>query len=156
MLDQFPETFQIITLAADTPRNPAVTNVNLILGPQVAVTAGQRNRILHTSIYGCITIDMKAEPLLREKRILSHKKSGELAVAELKIWRIPRSKDYPRGIKFALFLVSRGEIIVGIDNHKPKGPHLHLGAGEFPYDFQGERILVDDFWDMARKAGFEV
>jgi hypothetical protein len=47
---------------------------------------------------------MKAQPFLREKRILVNQNSGELAIAELKIWKIPKSKDYPRGIKFSLFL----------------------------------------------------
>ena len=98
---------------------------------------------------------MKAEPFLREKRILVHRSSGELAIAELKIWRVPKSKEYPRGVKFSLFLVSNGQVLVGIDNHRPKGPHLHLGGQELPYLFQNEQDLVSDFWDLARKAGFE-
>ena len=98
---------------------------------------------------------MKAEPFLREKRILVHRSTGELAIAELKIWKVPKSKEYPKGVKFSLFLVSSGQVLVGIDNHKPKGPHLHLGGQELPYLFQSEADLVRDFWDLARKAGFE-
>ena len=98
---------------------------------------------------------MRAEPYLREKRILIHKSSGELAIAELKIWKIPKSKEYSKGVKFSLFLVSGGQIIFGMDNHKPKGAHLHLGGQEFPYLFQNEANLIKDFWDLARKAGFE-
>lgn len=98
---------------------------------------------------------MKAEPFLREKRILAHKGTGELAIAELKIWKVPRSKDYPDGVKFSLFLVCNGSVLVGIDNHKPKGPHLHMSGQELPYLFQTEADLVNDFWDLARKAGFE-
>lgn len=98
---------------------------------------------------------MKAEPFLREKRILVNKSSGELAIAELKIWKIAKSKDYPEGIKFSLFLVCNGQVLVGIDNHRPKGPHLHLSGQEIPYLFKNERDLIDDFWDLTRKAGFE-
>lgn len=98
---------------------------------------------------------MKAEPFLREKRILTHRGTGELAIAELKIWKIPRSKDYPGGVKFSLFLVCNGAVLVGIDNHKPKGPHLHMSGQELPYLFQTEVELIEDFWDLARKAGFE-
>lgn len=79
-----------------------------------------------------------------------------MAVAELKLWSVPRSKDYPEGRKFSLFLVANGEVLVGIDNHKPKGPHLHLGEQEVPYLFRGEEELLSDFWDLARKAGFEL
>lgn len=54
------------------------------------------------------------------------------AVVEIKIWDVPKSKDYPSGRKFSLFLVAEGEVVVGFDNHKPKGPHLHLGNRELP------------------------
>ena len=98
---------------------------------------------------------MKAEPILREKRILTNKHTGDLAIAELKVWRVPKSGAYPAGVKFSLFLVSDGQILVGMDNHKPKGPHLHLGEQEVPYEFHDAASLVADFWDLARKAGFE-
>lgn len=62
---------------------------------------------------------MKAEPFLRERRILVHRSTGELAIAELKIWKVPKSKEYTRGVKFSLFLVSNGQVLVGMDNHKP-------------------------------------
>ena len=98
---------------------------------------------------------MKAEPLFHEKRLLLNRTTGGAAVAELKIWSVPRSKDYPQGRKFSLFLVCSGEVLVGLDNHKPKGPHLHLGDRELPYLFRGTESLLADFWDLARKAGFE-
>lgn len=81
--------------------------------------------------------------------------TGDAAVAELKIWSVPRSKDYPHGRKFSLFLVSGGQVVVGVDNHKPKGPHLHLGDRELPYLYRDDVALLADFWDLARKAGFE-
>ncbi len=98
---------------------------------------------------------MKAILLFHEKRILANEKTGDLAIAELKIWRIPRSQHYPVGRKFSLFLVAGGTILVGVDNHKPKGPHLHLGAEEVPYGYSTDEQLIADFWDMARKAGFK-
>lgn len=98
---------------------------------------------------------MKAEPILREKRILTNKRTGDLAIAELRVWRVPKSHAYPAGIKFSLFLVAEGQVLVGMDNHKPKGPHLHLGEKEIPYDFRDAKSLIADFWDLARKAGFE-
>ena len=98
---------------------------------------------------------MKAEPIFTEKRMLHNPVTGEAAIAELKIWNVPRSKDYPEGRKFSLFLVSGGEVVVGIDNHKPKGPHLHLGNRELYYLYRDQDSLLADFWDLARKAGFE-
>lgn len=51
---------------------------------------------------------MKATPIIHEKRLLEHQQGGVPAVAELKIWNVPKSKDYPDGRKFSLFLVSGG------------------------------------------------
>ena len=98
---------------------------------------------------------MKAELLFHEKRILYNKTTDQMAVAELRIWKIPQSKAYSKGIKFSLFLVAEGEVLVGIDNHKPKGPHLHLSNREIPYNYVDEENLLKDFWDLARKAGYE-
>lgn len=91
-----------------------------------------------------------------EKRILNHRASGAFAIAEVRIWEIPRSKHYPEGIKYALFLVQAGRVLVGFDNHKPKGPHLHLGAEELRYEFLGVDKLIEDFWSFAKKAGYEI
>lgn len=99
---------------------------------------------------------MKAEALFREKRIVMNRKTGELATAELKIWKVPKSTDYPASRKYSLFLVSNREVVVGIDNHKPKGPHLHLGNREYSYEYLDDEILLDDFWSLVRKAGFEI
>lgn len=98
---------------------------------------------------------MKADPIHREKRILVHRVTRDLAIAEIKIWRVLKSEHYPDGLKYSLFLVAGGEVLVGIDNHKPKGPHLHLGDRELPYQFRNDAILLSDFWDLARKAGFD-
>lgn len=98
---------------------------------------------------------MKAAPIFREKRIVVNRRSGEVAIVEIKVWEIPKSKDYPEGRKFSLFLTSGGRVIVGIDNHKPKGPHLHIGGSELPYRYTDEWTLLKDFWGFVRKAGFE-
>jgi hypothetical protein len=84
-----------------------------------------------------------------------NRKTGAVAVAELKVWRVPISRDYPEGRKYSLFLVSGGVTVLGMDNHKPKGPHLHLGNQELPYLYRGDAALLADFWELARKAGYE-
>jgi len=94
--------------------------------------------------------------VFHEKRIVVNESTGRIAIAELKIWKVPKSEHYPSGIKFSLFLVSDGRTLVGIDNHKPKGPHLHLGSEECVYFYQDNKKLIEDFWDFTRKAGFEI
>jgi hypothetical protein len=98
---------------------------------------------------------MKAILLFHEKRVLENEKTGELAIAELKIWQIPKTRYYPSGRKFSLFLVCGGKVLIGIDNHQPKGPHLHLGSEEVPYDYSTDNELLTDFWSFVGKAGFK-
>ncbi|TVQ81055.1 MAG: hypothetical protein EA369_00680 [Bradymonadales bacterium] len=98
---------------------------------------------------------MKAQSVFREKRILENPKTGKVAIVELKIWKVPKSKAYPEGRKFSLFLVSEGKVLFGMNNHKPKGPHLHFGEQERPYGYQGDEQLLEDFWELARKAGYQ-
>ncbi|HXQ22033.1 MAG TPA: DUF6516 family protein, partial [Candidatus Acidoferrales bacterium] len=76
-------------------------------------------------------------------------------VVELKVWEVPRSEKYPAGRKFSLFPVAQGGVLVGVDNHKPKGPHLHVGKEERPFHYTDDNQLLNDFWALVRKAGFE-
>ena len=98
---------------------------------------------------------MKAELLFHEKRAVSGR-SGKIGIVEIKVWKIPSDKYYPEGLKFSLFLVCDSEIVIGIDNHKPKGPHLHFEGGEFAYSFTGEKKLLQDFWSLVSKKGFSL
>jgi hypothetical protein len=80
----------------------------------------------------------------------------EVAVAELKVWDVPSSPHYPEGLKYSMFLVAKesGRVIVGFDNHKPKGPHLHHDGKELAYEFSDVEALLDDFWHWVKKEGF--
>lgn len=98
---------------------------------------------------------MKAQPLHREKRLVLNSSTSEIAIAELKVWKIPKSEHYKMGRKFSLFLMMHGRVLIGIDNHQPKGPHLHLGNEEVNYNYKNDDQLLKDFWDLVRKAGFE-
>ena len=98
---------------------------------------------------------MKAKLVFHEKRLVWSPSLKSAGVVELKVWDVPRSEKYPDGRKFSLFLVAHAEVVVGIDNHKPKGPHLHLGQREVPFHYTNDDQLLQDFWELVRKAGFE-
>jgi len=68
-------------------------------------------------------------------------------IMEVKIYKVPASKQNPLGYRFRCFMVdaTSGEEIVGYDNHWPKGPHRHLGEEEEPYPFKDLQTLLDDF-----------
>jgi hypothetical protein len=48
-------------------------------------------------------------------------------VVELSIHEVPKSKKYPDGIKYGLIWMDlETESFVLMDNHHPKGPHVHV------------------------------
>ncbi len=77
-----------------------------------------------------------------------------LAIFEVVIWRVARSKDYPEGIKFRAWLSENGATLFGYDNHPPKGPHLHVRDIEVGYVFRGLSALRTDIVAMIHKEGF--
>lgn len=61
-----------------------------------------------------------------------------------------KSKRYPEGVKYGLILTdSKTGKKVLMDNHHPKGPHIHLGDRELPYDYVDEEKLIKDFKELV-------
>ena len=88
----------------------------------------------------------KAELIFARKQALD---SGLLV--ERKIWREPKSANYPLGVKYRLVLAEPKEhaIILLYDNHHPKGPHVHWDGREREYDFKSVEILLNDFFQES-------
>ena len=97
---------------------------------------------------------MKAIEFFRQKLVLNHEDGNRFAIFEIVIWKIPVSKDYPDGIKYRAWVSENGETLFGFDNHKPKGPHLHIGDSEVEYVFRGMDALRADIGAMIKKEGF--
>ncbi len=97
---------------------------------------------------------MKATEIFRQKTVLKHKDGKRLAIFEVAIFKIPVSVHYPEGIKYRAWFSEGGRTVFGFDNHKPKGPHLHIGEEEVGYVFRGIKELRADAEAMIEKAGF--
>ncbi|MBI4595217.1 MAG: hypothetical protein HY730_02440, partial [Candidatus Tectomicrobia bacterium] len=41
-------------------------------------------------------------------------------------WKVPASKDFPEGIKYAFAYIHKGRRILGYDNERAKGHHKHI------------------------------
>lgn len=87
--------------------------------------------------------------IVRERRLDS---SG--GIVEIKIWRVP-SPVRPSGhdFKYSLFYGRGGERLVGFDNEKGKGDHMHIMGEERPYAFTTLEALLADFFAEVRKVG---
>lgn len=67
-------------------------------------------------------------------------------VLEQKIYRVDDLKTFPDGVKYSLvFYDQKTRNKVLMDNHHPKGHHVHVGEKEFEYTFVNERTLIKDF-----------
>jgi len=65
---------------------------------------------------------------------------------EMTIHDVGRSDRYPDGIKYGLLLLDlkTGRRVL-MDNHHPKGPHMHLDDAELPYEYKSDDKLIEDF-----------
>jgi len=97
---------------------------------------------------------MAASLVFQQKVTLEHGNGDRQAIFEMVVWRIPKSRDYPEGMKYRAWLSEVGITIFGFDNHKPKGPHLHIRDMEVGYLFRGFDELMADIRVMIEKEGF--
>ena len=67
-------------------------------------------------------------------------------VLEMTIHRVGKSSRYTEGIKYGLILTDlQSKKRVLMDNHHPKGPHIHLNDQEIPYEYVDKEKLIKDF-----------
>lgn len=97
---------------------------------------------------------MAASQVFHRKATLEHESGKRLALFEMVVWQVPKSKDFPEGLKYRAWLSENGVTDFGFDNHKPKGPHLHVGKTEIGYLFRGYEELMRDIRALNEKEGF--
>ena len=90
---------------------------------------------------------MSAAALVVHEKI----RTVEGIIVELKVWRVSGSAHYPEGFRYSFFAVRSGVVLVGYDNHQPKGHHRHVHGREEPYEFEGlDKLRADFASDLAR------
>lgn len=68
----------------------------------------------------------------------------------VQIFEVPKTGAYPFGYRYRLFCMDSitGARIL-MDNHHPKGPHVHVNEREFAYAFVTPEKLVSDFKEIV-------
>jgi hypothetical protein len=90
---------------------------------------------------------MKAE-LITQFRDIAEDGTG----IEMVIWKVPAPvPPSGHGYKYRLVYVKNGERVVGFDNERGKGDHMHIGTTEKPYVFIDAERLIDDFIQEVEK-----
>ncbi|WP_241048738.1 toxin-antitoxin system TumE family protein [Achromobacter xylosoxidans] len=88
------------------------------------------------------TIDnMRATLIINEKSV-----DAEGGILQIVIWKVPRPvPPTTHGFKYRLVYACGGRRVVGFDNERGKGDHMHQETLEFPYEFRGVAQLLEDF-----------
>lgn len=73
-------------------------------------------------------------------------------VIELSIYEVGQSVKYPDGIRYGLICkdLKTGSFVL-MDNHHPKGPHIHINDEEFDYKYVNDEQLIADFQNWVLK-----
>ena len=86
---------------------------------------------------------MRAQLLLRERRVLRENRFAEIVIWDLP-GPVPGSGHH---FKYRLAFVVDEVCVLRFDNEVGKGDHKHIEDEEVPYDFAGLAQLVTDFWE---------
>ena len=73
-------------------------------------------------------------------------------ILEMRIYRLEGTERYPEGVKYGLILfdvLTRGFVLM--DNHYPKGHHVHVNDREMAYHYVDQIKLLADFRRLVLK-----
>lgn len=93
---------------------------------------------------------MRANLLIHNKKPLSH-----YEFIEIKVWEITEDKNFPEGVKYSMVYIRKDKNkfnrILGFDNEKGKGHHMHLYDKEIKIEFNGWKDLLKQFYKKVEK-----
>lgn len=74
------------------------------------------------------------------------------AIREIVIWLVPTPvPPESHSFEYRMVYVVRGVRVIGFDNERGKGDHMHLHGFETPYQFSGLAKLLADFRGLVGK-----
>ncbi|WP_336510548.1 toxin-antitoxin system TumE family protein [Agrobacterium tumefaciens] len=79
--------------------------------------------------------------------ITEHKSVGaDGSIIQFVIWKVPTPvPPTEHGFKYRMVYAQNGIRVVGFDNERGKGDHIHLDGLELPYRFTTIHQLIEDF-----------
>jgi len=86
-------------------------------------------------------------------KIIEHKSvEPDGSIIQFVVWRVPTPvPPTTHGFKYRMVYIRDGKRIVGFDNERGKGDHMHLDGKEYPYQFITVKNLIQDFRLEVRK-----
>lgn len=90
---------------------------------------------------------MKAEKITEHKSILA-----DGSIIQFIVWKVPTPvPPSAHAFKYRLAYIQNRVRVVGFDNERGKGDHMHLDGKEFPYRFNTVEQLIEDFLSEVEK-----
>jgi len=94
---------------------------------------------------------------MNEKALLidqSKRRLPDGGLIEWVIWQVPMPvPPTTHGFKYRLVYIRDGVRVVGFDNERGKGDHMHLDGQELPYTFTGiDQLLADFFHEITQRG----
>ena len=84
---------------------------------------------------------MKADLITEHKSV-----DAQGGIIQFVIWKVPTPvPPTSHGFKYRMVYIQNGVRIVGFDNERGKGDHMHLDGEEMPYHFTNLEQLIEDF-----------
>jgi len=84
----------------------------------------------------------------------SRRRLPDGGLIEWVIWHVPTPvPPTTHGFKYRLVYIRDGERVVGFDNERGKGDHMHLDGQEWPYTFSSIKQLLADFFHEITQRG---
>jgi len=81
-------------------------------------------------------------------------------IMEIKIWKVPKSEDFPEGVKYSMVYIKVDEKgarrILGYDNERGKGHHRHYFDKEEGISFSSWNELVKTFQEDVKRLRREL
>lgn len=91
--------------------------------------------------------NMKAQKITEHKSV-----ETDGSIIQFVIWKVPTPvPPTSHGFKYRMVYIQNGERVVGFDNERGKGDHMHLDGKEYPYQFTTLDQLIEDFLSEIEK-----
>lgn len=107
----------------------------------------QRDPALTTCCSVGIMDNMNAQKITEHRSV-----EDDGSIIQFVIWKVPTPvPPTEHGFKYRMVYVREGHRVVGFDNERGKGDHMHLDGEEYPYRFTTLDQLIEDFMSEIEK-----
>ena len=88
-----------------------------------------------------------AEDIIPKRRIITEKNN----FIEIVAWRVPKSGNYPEGIKYSFAFVHKNKRIIAFDNFNNEGHHKHYFDNKEEYRFKSLEETASQFFKLIEE-----